>query len=309
MRKRRCESVPRPMPSCRRSRAPLTRTTPPPDRTANPAQTPSDARLHLSHCCNLLAPLVPIAPAQSKSPAKFDQWFAHGSIFAARSPRPATRGLGGARGVPTLHPSELKAAGIDAREQPFDAMTPLGVIKMTNVIATIRADGRSGSRWRPTMTPSSFGSSGSSAPATAPRQPRRFWSWTRAEGGGRTTTRSNCCSWIGTKKPSYRVARSRQTPNGARYYVRREAGGNLAAQGARILDMIGDRSLASAASELHTLARRHRLDVGGEAWLQHDVHSAGHRPDRGRSPPVPRRRRAVGRYHRPQLPAVAHGAG
>ena len=33
--------------------------------------------------------------------------------------------------------SELKAAGIDAREQPFDAMTPLGVIKMTNLIATI----------------------------------------------------------------------------------------------------------------------------------------------------------------------------
>ena len=33
--------------------------------------------------------------------------------------------------------AELKAAGIDAREQPFDAMTPLGTIKMTNVIATI----------------------------------------------------------------------------------------------------------------------------------------------------------------------------
>jgi glutaminyl-peptide cyclotransferase len=33
--------------------------------------------------------------------------------------------------------AELKAAGIDAREQPFDAMTPLGVIKMINVIATI----------------------------------------------------------------------------------------------------------------------------------------------------------------------------
>jgi glutaminyl-peptide cyclotransferase len=33
--------------------------------------------------------------------------------------------------------SELKAAGIASREQPFDAMTPLGVIKMINVIATI----------------------------------------------------------------------------------------------------------------------------------------------------------------------------
>jgi Zn-dependent M28 family amino/carboxypeptidase len=33
--------------------------------------------------------------------------------------------------------AELKAAGITSREQPFDAMTPLGVIKMINVIATI----------------------------------------------------------------------------------------------------------------------------------------------------------------------------
>jgi Zn-dependent M28 family amino/carboxypeptidase len=33
--------------------------------------------------------------------------------------------------------SELKSAGIAAREQPFDSMTPAGVIKMTNIIATI----------------------------------------------------------------------------------------------------------------------------------------------------------------------------
>jgi acetylornithine deacetylase/succinyl-diaminopimelate desuccinylase-like protein len=32
---------------------------------------------------------------------------------------------------------QLKAAGIDVREQAFDAMTPLGPTKMTNVIATI----------------------------------------------------------------------------------------------------------------------------------------------------------------------------
>jgi glutaminyl-peptide cyclotransferase len=39
--------------------------------------------------------------------------------------------------------AELKAAGIDAREQPFDAQTPLGRVGMVNVIATIpgaRAD-------------------------------------------------------------------------------------------------------------------------------------------------------------------------
>jgi acetylornithine deacetylase/succinyl-diaminopimelate desuccinylase-like protein len=38
--------------------------------------------------------------------------------------------------------AELKAAGIAAREQTFDAMTPRGTIKMTNVIATIPAEGR-----------------------------------------------------------------------------------------------------------------------------------------------------------------------
>jgi glutaminyl-peptide cyclotransferase len=34
--------------------------------------------------------------------------------------------------------SQLKAAGITFREQPFDAMTPGGVIHMTNVVGTIR---------------------------------------------------------------------------------------------------------------------------------------------------------------------------
>jgi len=33
--------------------------------------------------------------------------------------------------------AQLKAAGISYREQPFDAMTPVGIIKMVNVIGTI----------------------------------------------------------------------------------------------------------------------------------------------------------------------------
>ena len=33
--------------------------------------------------------------------------------------------------------AQLKSAGISFREQPFDAMTPAGVIKMVNVIGTI----------------------------------------------------------------------------------------------------------------------------------------------------------------------------
>jgi hypothetical protein len=84
-----------------------------------------------------VAPLAPNAPAQSAGPAKFDSGRAweHLRRQVAIGPRPA--GSAALAECRRYILSELKAAGIDAREQPFDAMTPLGVIKMTNVIATI----------------------------------------------------------------------------------------------------------------------------------------------------------------------------
>ena len=93
-----------------------------------------------------VAPLAPVAPlpliapnppAQSATPVRFDSGRAweHLRRQVAIGPRPA--GSAALAECRRYILSELKAAGIDAREQPFDAMTPLGVIKMTNVIATI----------------------------------------------------------------------------------------------------------------------------------------------------------------------------
>ncbi len=81
-------------------------------------------------------PVTPTARTNAPAPT-FDSFRAweHLRRQVAIGPRPA--------GSPALAEcrryilSELKAAGIDAREQPFDAMTPLGVIRMINVIATI----------------------------------------------------------------------------------------------------------------------------------------------------------------------------
>ena len=51
---------------------------------------------------------------------------------------PAPGGVGGPGRSAVEHiESQLKASGITFREQPFDAMTPAGIIKMTNVIGTI----------------------------------------------------------------------------------------------------------------------------------------------------------------------------
>jgi glutaminyl-peptide cyclotransferase len=79
------------------------------------------------------------APAQASkaSPAQFDSKRAweHLQRQVALGPRPS--------GTPALVQTrkyivdQLKAIGIESREQPFMAMTPLGEVSMANVIATI----------------------------------------------------------------------------------------------------------------------------------------------------------------------------
>ena len=86
-----------------------------------------------------------IAPSQSRiapsqppiAPTRFDSSRAweHLRRQVAIGPRPA--GSAPLAECRRYILSELKAAGIAAREQPFDAVTPIGTIKMTNVIATI----------------------------------------------------------------------------------------------------------------------------------------------------------------------------
>jgi hypothetical protein len=100
------------------------------DRTA-----PSDAPLAP------IAPVAPLAlgatPAQTSGPATFDSGRAWEDLRrqVALGPRPA--GSAALAECRRYIQSELKAAGIDTREQPFDAMTPLGIVKMINIIATI----------------------------------------------------------------------------------------------------------------------------------------------------------------------------
>ena len=83
------------------------------------------------------APLAPIAQTTQQAPARFDSARAweHLRRQVAFGPRPSgSEALAACRRYIL---AELKAAGIDAREQPFEATTPLGPIQMTNVIATI----------------------------------------------------------------------------------------------------------------------------------------------------------------------------
>ena len=80
------------------------------------------------------APVAPVAPV---APLKFDSSRAWIDLQrqVAFGPRPA--------GSPALAQtrqyieSQLKAIDVPYREQTFDAMTPAGIIRMTNIIGTI----------------------------------------------------------------------------------------------------------------------------------------------------------------------------
>jgi hypothetical protein len=89
-------------------------------RTVAPSDAPSQPRT--------IAPLAPLKFDSSRA-------WAHLQRQVQFGPRPAgSAALAECRGYIE---SQLKADGIAFREQPFDAMTPAGIIKMTNVIGTI----------------------------------------------------------------------------------------------------------------------------------------------------------------------------
>jgi len=76
------------------------------------------------------------APAESKTTA-FDsaRAFEHLKRIVEIGPRPA--GSAGARKTRDYITAEMKALGIETTEQAFEAETPIGPVKMVNVIATI----------------------------------------------------------------------------------------------------------------------------------------------------------------------------
>ena len=184
------------------------------------------------------------APAQSAAPATFDSGRAweHLRRQVAIGPRPA--GSAALAECRRYILSELKAAGIDAREQPFDAMTPLGVIKMTNVIATI-----------PGRRPERI----ALATHYDTKLFREFRFVGASDGASSTAAVLELGRVLKARQNDYTIEllfldgeeavntewRDPDNTYGGRYYVRRrEAGGRPGrAQGALLLDMIGDRNL------------------------------------------------------------------
>jgi glutaminyl-peptide cyclotransferase len=79
----------------------------------------------------------PESGARSREPAMFDSTraFEHLQRQVAFGPRPAgSQALADCR---RYIQAQLKAAGVEVREQAFDAQTPAGPIRMVNLIATI----------------------------------------------------------------------------------------------------------------------------------------------------------------------------
>jgi glutaminyl-peptide cyclotransferase len=81
--------------------------------------------------------IAPSTAAQAAAPMKFDssRAYEHLRRQVGFGPRPA--GSAALTQTRQYILAELKAAGIEAREDGWDAMTPLGRVRMVNVIATI----------------------------------------------------------------------------------------------------------------------------------------------------------------------------
>ena len=202
--------------------------------------------------------------------------------------------------------AQLAAFGIKTTEQPFDGATPLGPVKMVNLIATIP-----GQRPDRIVLASHFdtklfremrfvgASDGASSTAALIELARVI----KARGQLPFTIEllfldgeEAVVEWQGT-----------DNTYGSRYYVEaaRKSGSLKSLRAFILLDMIGDRNLTIRRESNST---RWLTDIvwGTAKKLGHRaVH--GRRDDRRRRPhSVPEGRRAVARHHRSRLPAVAH---
>jgi glutaminyl-peptide cyclotransferase len=82
------------------------------------------------------APVAPSAPKES-APVKFDSNRAWEDLRRQVSFGPRPSGSAAIAENRRYILGQLRAAGIEGREQPFEAATPIGPIKMANVVATI----------------------------------------------------------------------------------------------------------------------------------------------------------------------------
>ena len=222
-----------------------------------------------------------------------------------------------ARGRPARRPSssrahtsehQLAAAGVTVADQAWDDRTPLGTVRMVNLIATI-----------PGASKDRLVIAGPLRHEALPRVPLRRRQRRRferrvpdraragAEGPEESRSRSSCC--FSTARKRWSSGRATTTPTAAATTSRRaKRDGSLASLKAMILvDMIGrPRSADQARRELDDLADGHHLGRGparearayfpAESTQIEDDHLpflAGGRPRRG--------------HHRSRLPRLAHG--
>ena len=203
--------------------------------------------------------------------------------------------------------AQMAALGIKTAEQPFDGATPLGPIKMVNMIATIP-----GQRPDRIVLASHFdtklfrdlrfvgASDGASSTAA-------LLELARVHQGARTAALHDRAAVPRRRRSRASSGRAPTTPTAAGYYVEaaRKSGSLKSLRALILLDMIGDRNLTIRRESNST---RWLTDIvwGAAKKLGHRaVH--GRRDDRRRrSHSVPEGRRAVARHHRSRLPAVAH---
>jgi hypothetical protein len=95
----------------------------------------------------LVVPLVACLEAQPSTPA-FDGQRAFEDIRQLVAIGPRVAGTPGAQAARDYIKKQLQAAGLTVVEQPFDATTPIGRVKMVNVRATLPAAGAAGGSTR-----------------------------------------------------------------------------------------------------------------------------------------------------------------
>ena len=94
-------------------------------------------RLRRRSSALLLVAALGAGVAAAQTATAFDSSPAYEHSAPAGGDRPAAVRLAGQRQDPRLHQGTLAALGIKTVEQPFDGATPLGPVKMVNIIATI----------------------------------------------------------------------------------------------------------------------------------------------------------------------------
>ena len=202
--------------------------------------------------------------------------------------------------------AQLAALGIKTVEQPFDGATPIGPIKMVNLIGTI--PGKSPDR---IILASHFD--------TKLFREVRFVG--ASDGASSTAALLELARVLKARKDlpftiellffdgEEAVGEWQGTDNtyGSRHYVdaARKSGSLKSIRALILLDMIGDRNLTIRRDPNSTRWLTDIIWAHGEEARPPPVHGRGD-GHRGRSPAVPESRRAGGRHHRPRLPRVAH---